>query len=99
MQFEGMHYNVFLSSTCQKVHVTVSEHLTVVNCIDSFCFLGMKSASVHPLASQKTVPISFPANGTVVVVVVVVLLQKCSKIPFNALFWGKNGGTSFHHQS
>jgi hypothetical protein len=29
----------------------------------------------------------------------VVLLQKCSKIPFNALFWGKNGGTSFHHQS
>jgi hypothetical protein len=52
---------VFLLGTCQKVHVTVSECLNIVNCIDSF----LSGQEINPLASQKTVPIISSAKQMV----------------------------------
>jgi hypothetical protein len=37
---------VFLLGTCQKVHVTVSERLNIVNCLTVF-FLGRKSTKIN----------------------------------------------------
>jgi hypothetical protein len=45
---------VFLSGACQKVYVTVSEHLILVNCINSFFFSGHKICQDAPLGTSES---------------------------------------------